>query len=90
MLKTDRLYRLEIIDGTQPKSVTGMVDPRLFAGGNKLHIKKDLETNFWSFAYDEGLPPRDLRCAFTSLPAAIRHAEQYYNTRNLRIKEIDA
>lgn len=87
--KTDRLFTLEIIDGKKPKNSTGMVDPRLFGGENQLHIQKDKETNFWYFTYDKGLPPKELRCMFTTFPAALRHAEQYYFYRNLTIKEID-
>jgi len=90
LAKTDRTFQLIITDGEKPKSSTGMVDPRLFTGENSLHIKKDIETNFWHFTYDKGLPPKDLRCMFTSFPAALRHAQEYYVHRNLSIKEIDA
>lgn len=90
MALSDRTFELQIVDGTQPKNSIGMVDPRLFSGTNKLHIKKDHETNFWSFAYEEGLPPKELRCVFTSFTAAMRHAELYYKTRNLRIVEVSA
>lgn len=90
LAKTDRTFELSIIDGTLPKNSIGMVDPRLFSGGNKLHIVKDPETNFWSFRYEDGLPPKELRCSFTSATMAIRHAELYYRSRNLAIKEIDA
>jgi hypothetical protein len=90
MAKNDRIFELEIIDNTQPKSSTGMTDTRLFKGGNKLHIKKDSETNFWSFFYDEGVTPQPLQCNFTNFTTALRHAEVYYKTRNLKIKEIDA
>lgn len=90
MASTDRIFSLSLIDDKLPKNSIGMVDPRLFSGENKLHIKKDPETNFWSFSYERGIPPRELQCVFTSATAAIRHAELYYRTRNLSLKEIDA
>jgi len=89
MAKTDRVFILDLIDDTLPKTATGITDSRLFKGGNKLHVVKDPETNFWSFSYEEGLVPTDLRCRFTSPKLAIRHAELYYKNRNLVPKEID-
>lgn len=89
MAKNDRVFVLDLIDGTLPKSSTGITDSRLFQGGNKLHIHKDPESNFWSFSYDEGIVPEKLRCAFTNATLAIRHAEIYYKDRNLTLKEVD-
>ena len=89
MASNDRTFELEIIDGTKPKAATGMTDTRLFNGGNRLHIKKDDATNFWSFRYDQGIPPGALSCVFTGFNAAKKHADVYYQTRNLRLKEID-
>lgn len=86
---TDRVFELEVIDDKMPKTSTGMTDTRLFQGGNKLHIYKDEETNFWSFKYDQGIIPPDLRCYFTSPSRAIKHANLYYQSRNLRLKEIN-
>lgn len=90
MAKIDRIFELEIIDGEKPQSSTGMTDSRLFKGGNKLHIKKDEATNFWSFFYDDGHIPTPLHCHFTSFSVALKHAEVYYNSRNLKLKEVDA
>lgn len=89
MAKSDRVFELEVVDGTLPKASTGMTDTRLFKGGNKLHIVKNTETNFWSFVYDEGIIPPNLRCNFTNFKIALRHAELYYQGRNLKLKEID-
>jgi hypothetical protein len=89
MAKTDRIFQLEIVDGQLPKSSIGMTDSRLFKGGNKLHIMKDEETNFWYFVYDEGTIPSDLRCRFTNFKMALKQAEVHYKARNLSLKELD-
>lgn len=89
MAKTDRSFKLKIVDNELPLASTGMVDTRLFKGGNIFHIKKDPETNFWTFAYDDGIIPQPLRCNFTNFTMAKKHADLYYNGRNLNLEEID-
>lgn len=90
MAPLDRIYALELIDGEKAKDSTGMVDTRLFKGGNRLHIKRDPESNFWTFSYDLGILPQDLQCKFTNARLATAHAEQYFKSRNLQLKEVDA
>lgn len=89
MASSDRIFKLEIIDGKKPRDSIGMLDPRLFTGENKLHIKKDKETNFWFFAYDLGAVPGALKHKFTGFNAAVKHAEMYFKTRNVTINEIE-
>lgn len=89
LAKTDRTFELELIDGELPKTATGITDARLYKGGNKLHIQKNPENNFWFFTYEQGLVPEKLRCNFTNFQRAFQFAEVYYKDRNLTLKEID-
>jgi hypothetical protein len=88
MRNPDRILVLSLIDGKAPKSSTGMIDPRLFTGENKLHAKMDVTTNFWYFQYDSGILPEPLKQRFTSFKMLLKHAEDYFKTRNLEIKQV--
>lgn len=85
----DRILSLEVIDGEKAKSSTGLVDTRLFTGEQQLHLKMDPQTCFWYFQYgNNGVIPEPLRCKFTGVKAAIKYAEDYFQRRNIKIKEI--
>lgn len=88
MRAADRVLTLEMIDGKKTLSSTGLTDPRLFSGENKLHAIMDPETCLWALKYEMGGVPPVLKCQFTSFKALLKFAEQYYYTRNIRIKEI--
>lgn len=88
MRARDRIFVLGVIDDKKPKSSTGMVDTKLFTGGNKLHAKMEDGTNFWYLQYDSGALPQPLKAKFTNFPALKRHTEQYFNNRNIEIKEV--
>lgn len=88
MASPDRVFKLSVIDGTKPKNSIGMVDPRLFTGENKLHVKKDPETCFWYFELDQGGLPLPLKCKFTGFKAAEKKAREYYLGRNIKIDEV--
>lgn len=90
MALTSYKFELEVIDGEAAKSSTGMVDSRLFKGGNFLYIKKDIETNFWFYEYEQGILPYNLQQRFTNFSLAKKHADLYYAQRNLKLKEVDA
>ncbi len=86
---TDRVLALEIMDGLAPKSSTGLLDTRLFTGEQKLHLKMDPQTCLWYFQYSSnGILPEALKGRYTGFKPAIRFAENYFKTRNVRIKEI--
>lgn len=86
---TDRVLALEVIDGLAPKSSTGLLDTRLFTGEQKLHLKMDPQTCLWYFQYSSnGLLPEALKGRYTGFKAATKFAENYFKSRNVRIKEI--
>lgn len=86
---TDRILTLEVIDGKQPMSSTGLVDNRLFTGAQQLHLKMDPQTCLWYFQYSNtGLLPEALKGVYTGFRPAIKFAENYFKSRNIRIKEI--
>lgn len=88
MRTPDRVLKLEIIDGTKPKTTLGTIDPALFNGNNRLHAVMDLETSLWSMKYDNGNIPEVLKGQFTSFNRLKEHAEKYFRNRNIRITEV--
>lgn len=88
MASVDRIFKLKVIDEKRPRNSLGMIDTRLFTGENRLHVKKDLETNFWKFEYDMGAVPGLLKHQFTGYKAALKHAETYFKTRNIEVEEV--
>lgn len=84
----DRVFLLTAIDNKAPLRNTGVTDPRLFTGENKIHAKKDPETCLWFLKYEIGHVPEQLKCKFTTFTAARKFTEAYYSTRNLKITEI--
>lgn len=87
MLTPDRVMLLSPMDGKTPKSSIGQTDPRLLTGENKIHILKEVNTNFWYFKYEMGGVPEALKCKFTGFKQALKHAENYFAKRNILIKE---
>jgi hypothetical protein len=91
MRSADRILKLEIVDGKKPLNSMGMVDPRLFKDGedgNKLHAIMDPETCLWSFKYEKGIVPPALKGTYTGFKALKKHADNYFETRNIRITEV--
>lgn len=84
----DRVFVMSLIDGKAPKSSTGLVDPRIVTGENKLHAVKDKETCLWYFRYDDGGVPEQLKCRFTGFKDAKKYAEVYFRSRNIKITEV--
>jgi hypothetical protein len=91
MRASDRVLKLEVIDGKKPLSSTGIVDPRLFKDGedgNKLHAVMDPETCLWAFKYEKGSIPPALKGTYTGFKALKKHADLYFESRNIRITEV--
>ena len=84
----DRILELSVIDGKKPLSSSGLIDPRLFNGDQKLHAVMDPQTSLWSFKYSEGILPQPLKGTFTGFTALRKFAEDYFKKRNIEIKEI--
>lgn len=85
---TDVILVLKIIDGKLPLNSLGVMDKRLFDGGNRMHVIQDTQTSLWYFKYDFGAVPEVLKMKFTNFTAAIKHVEQYLAKRNVKIEEI--
>lgn len=88
MRSPDRELVLSHVEGKDPKGSTGLVDPNLFTGTNKLHAKMDPQTSFWYFQYEKGILPEPLKQKFTSFKVLKKHAEEYFAKRNIVIKEV--
>lgn len=85
MVKNDRILVLEQLDD---KKSPGLLDPRVFKGGNNLHVVMDANTTMWTFRMEHGLVPAMLRNRYTDFKAAYRHAEEYFMTKSIKIKEV--
>lgn len=86
MRSPDRVLIMNVKD---PKvKDTGLMDPRLATGENRLHVIKEEQTGFWYFKYEHGGLPEPLKCKFTGFKQALKHAEDYYNKRNIAITEV--
>jgi hypothetical protein len=88
----DRVLVLEQIEGKNPRGGNGIIDPRLFKGGedaNRLHAKMDMETCLWSLHYEKGaVPPALQGLRFTGFKKAKQFAEEYFAKRNVKITEV--
>lgn len=84
----DRILVLAPIEGQKVKNSTGMVDPRLFSGENKLHGIRNHQTCLWYFKYEMGLLPEPLKTQFTSFGKLLTHAKAYFSKRGLEITEV--
>ena len=84
----DRIITFQIIDPKLPTSATGIADPRLFKGGNKLHAQRD-ESFLWYLKYEMGSVPPFLQQRWTHFPRLIDDVTTYYKSRNMAIKLIE-
>jgi hypothetical protein len=85
----DRVLNLELIEGEKSKNSMGLVDTRLFKGGNRLHALKNPVTNLWGFKYEAGMLPEPLKQNFTTFTKAKDFAENYFKARGLRISGVE-
>lgn len=83
----DRILVLEPI-GDKVKNTLGIVDNRLFKGGNNLHALKEINSNLWYLKYDVGGLPEPLKQKYTSFAPLLKLAERYFETRGVRIAEV--
>jgi hypothetical protein len=88
LMSNDRILILKPIDGTNSSSSKGLIDNRLFTGGNRLHAVMDEQTCLWSFRYDHGFVPQDLKQQWTSFQGAMKAAKVYFLNRNVEVKEV--
>lgn len=80
--------RILVLEQSDTKKSLGLLDPRVFKGGNNLHVVMDRSNCLWNFKMEHGLVPALLRDRFTSYNAAIKHAEAYFANKSIKIKEV--
>lgn len=86
---SDRIISLEPMDNKKPLSSTGLVDTRLFTGEQQLRLKMDPQTTLWFFQYSQnGALPEGLKGKYTGFKSALKHAEDYFARRNIRITQV--
>lgn len=86
---TDRVLELAPIEGKTALTNQGQTDKRLFTGEQKLHIKMDPQTCLWYCQWESnGVLPGGLKGYFTGFKAAIKHAENYFFHRNIRVTKV--
>lgn len=88
MASSDRILIVRPMAGKKPLSGTGLVDPRLFTGGNQLHAIQDPLTTMWTFKYELGITPPVLKQKWTSFDKGLAFVKNYFKRRNLEIVEI--
>lgn len=85
---TDRILKLEQIDGKATYNSTGLIDRTLFTGDNKLHAIMDLSTCLWSCKYERGEVPQVIQQKFTSFKKLFDYLTTYFGKRNVKITEV--
>ena len=78
---------LRCIEGKKPLNGIGLVDPRLFKGGNKLNAIMG-EDGLWFCRYNDGNVPETLKVKFTTISKLLTHVKAYYENRNIEIVEV--
>jgi hypothetical protein len=84
----DRVFVFKPAEGKKQLSSTGIVDPKLFTGDNKLVASKEEDTNLWVLKYTDGIVPPVFKQRFTSFSAAMKFAKNYFNKRGFQITEV--
>jgi len=85
----DRILVIAPIEGVKTKNSTGLVDTKLFTGGNKLHAIKDPQSYIWYMRYENGVLPTPLKQRFTSFSNLLKFARIYFMKRGLEITRVE-
>lgn len=86
----DRVLELAPMEGKSVLNSQGQPDKRLFTGEQKLHVKMDPATTLWYFQWEtNGILPGGLKGNFTGFKSAIKHAENYFAHRNIKITQVN-
>jgi hypothetical protein len=86
--KDDRILEVKVLDGEKPLSSIGMVDKRIFQGGNKLHAFYNPMTGFWKLRYEVGVIPGKLMNNWLSFDQLLADTDKYLRSRNMYISEV--
>lgn len=85
---SDRILVLERMPGKSILNTKGVTDNRLFTGDNKLHAIFNPDNSMWYLKFDAGHLPEQFKQWFTSFSKLLSFARQYYEKRNVQIKEV--
>lgn len=85
---TERVLVVRPVEGEEVKTSKGIVDNRLWKGGNELVAVMDPTNCTWRLKYKAGAVPPQLRGIFTNFTKAYNTAEEYLKLRNLQIVEV--
>lgn len=85
---TDRVIVIKRKEGEHTLNSKGIVDNRLFTGQNKLHAVFDPDCSMWYLKFDAGLLPPAFKQHFTSFSKLLKFVTEYYDKRNIEIKEV--
>lgn len=85
MHSDNRILVLKQIEGKKTLSTGGLVDQRLFKGGNSVHAIRNPFNSLWSIRYASGVLPDPLRQQFTSFNNLMKAASEYFGKRGLEI-----
>ena len=86
--KDDRILELKVIDGERPLSSIGLVDKKLFQGGNRLHAWYNPQFGTWKLRYEVGQLPQALENSWMSFDQLMYDTSRYLKTRNLEISQV--
>jgi len=88
MHSDNRILTIRQRPGDKPKDTAGLVDYRLFKGGNGLHAIRNPMNSLWSLRYTQGILPAPLRQQFTNFAELYKFTADYFGKRGLIITEI--
>lgn len=86
--KDDRILVVKVIDEKKPLNSIGLVDKRLFKGGNNIHAFFNPQTGFWKLRYEIGNLPGGLVNQWTTFDDLLAATKKYLNKRNLYIEQV--
>lgn len=84
----DRIMHLELVD-ENAKNSGGLLDNRLFKGGNRLHAIRHPLSSLWYMRYDNGILPQQLRQRFSGFNKLHAYASDYFRKRGVKIARVE-
>lgn len=84
MNSDDRVFTIKPKEGTSSKTSTGLIDNRLFKGGNALHAVQDSATLLWTLKYEIGGLPEGLKNQkWSKFDLLLQDVVRYFDKRGL-------
>lgn len=67
------------------KSKSGLLDPDLLTGKQKIFAVRGPQDNLWRFKYEHGILPQPLKQSFTKFDELYKYGEGYFSRRGILI-----